>query len=392
MQPYTGPTHIPPYIPPSQGYLQPFQQPPQRYILPPLAYIPHPSSSIGQLKELRVKALIGRRTLIEKEVMLNLNRTHVPSESEEIHVALDEKTKERIITGKTPKMIRIINKMNEEMKVKAGLQQHSFSRSIIRGTSHELYDLSREYTKLKSNEIKQNITEYDELISKLIEFIKRIQEYVIGLFEEQIAISKRRQLYRDRDFIRMKRQRVVKEHARLRVEHYKIDCLKEGKSMSKSVLKKLSDNKIKELQWSEKLHMLEEFRMQRLQRSEELSYYLFWEMEIYIMEKEMMETRQAIFMEKVSQELSDIKKGKHKVTEEKISQMEIIIFYQEDLIEELYQLAEELLTFCTMEEDPSYYHMLEIRHKFFSSQEPLEVVEWSIKEMDVLEEFIALLQ
>ena len=314
---------------------------------------------------------------MEKQVMLNLNRTHVPSESEEIHVALDEKTKERIITGKTPKMIRIINKMNEEMKVKAGLQQHSFSRSIIRRTSHELYDLSREYTKLKSNEIKQNITEYDELISKLIESIKRIQEYVIGLFEEQIAISKRRQLYRDRDFIRMKRQRVVKERARLRVEHYKIDCLKEGKSMSKSVLKKLSDNKIEELQWSE-----------------ELSYYLFRKMEIYIMENEMMETRQAAFMEEILQELSDIKKEKHKVTEEKISQMEIIIFYQEDLIEELYQLAEELVTFCIMEEDPShYYHiMLEIRHELFSSQEPLEVVEWSIKEMDVLEEFIALLQ
>ena len=314
---------------------------------------------------------------MEKQVMLNLSKTHVPSESEEIHVALDENTRERIITGKTPKMIRIINKMNEEMKViKAGLKQHSFPPTIIHRTSHELYDLSREYIKLKSNEIKQNTTEYDELISKLIEFIKRIQEYVIGLFEEQIAISKRQQLYRDQDFIRMKRQRVVKERARLRVEHYKIDCLKEGKSMSKSVLKKLSDNKIEELQWSE-----------------ELSYYLFRKMEIFMMEKERMETRQATFMEEISQELSDIKKGKHKVTEEKISQMEIIIFYQEDLIEELYQLAEELVTFCTMEENPSHYHiMLEIRHELFSSQEPLEVVEWSIKEMDILEEFIALLQ
>ena len=71
----------------------------------------------------------------------------------------------------------------------------------------------------------------------------------------------------DQDFIQMKRQRVVKERAKLQLEHYKIDCLKDGKSMCKSVLKKLSDNKIEELQWSEELHMLE--KLQRLQRSEE---------------------------------------------------------------------------------------------------------------------------
>ena len=105
-------------------------------------------------------------------------------------------------------------------------------------------------------------------------------------------------------------------------------------------------------------------------------------------EKAMMETRQAIFMEEI---LSDIK-GKHKVTEEKISQMEIIIFYQEDLIEELYQLAEELVTFYIMEKNPFHYHILESKHELFSSQEPLEVVEWSIKGMNILEEFIALLQ
>ena len=62
-----------------------------------------------------------------------------------------------------------------------------------------------------------------------------------------------------------------------------------------------------------------------------------------------METRRATFTEEVSQELSDIK---HKVTEEKISQMELIIFYQEDLIEELYQLAEELVTFLHYGEKP----------------------------------------
>ena len=109
------------------------------------------------------------------------------------------------------------------------------------------------------------------------------------------------------------------------------------------------------------------------------------------MKNERMEIRQATFMEEILQELSDIK-GKHKVTEEKISQMEIIIFYQEDLIEELCQLAEELVTFCTMEESPFHYHMCKSRYEFFSSQVSLEVVEWSIKEMDVLEEFIALLQ
>ena len=362
LQPYTGPR----YIPPSPSIRkQPCAVP--LSIWKP-GYIPPPSSSIRQLKELRVKALIDRRTLIERQVMLNLSRTHVPSESKEIHVTLDEKTKERIITGKTPKMIRIINKMNEEIKViKAGLKQYSFSPSIIRRTSHELHNLSREYIKLKSNEIKQNITEYDELISKLIELIQRIQEGVIGSIEEQIATSKSHHLYWNQH---VKRRRVVKERARLHVEHYKIDCLKEGKSMSKSVLKKLSDNKIKELR-SSYFYVL----------------HFLGNMEMVIMEKEMMEIRQATFMEEI---LQDIKKEKHKVTEEKISQMELIIFYQEDLIEELYQLADEFLTFYIMEKDPfHYYH---VSNEFFRSQEPLEVVEWSIKEMDVLEEFTALLQ
>ena len=62
------------------------------------------------------------------------------------------------------------------------------------------------------------------------------------------------------------------------------------------------------------------------------------------MKNEMMEIRQAAFMEEILQELSDIKE-KHKVTEEKISQMEIIIFYQEDLIEELCQLADRTCNF-----------------------------------------------
>ena len=79
--------------------------------------------------------------------------------------------------------------MNKEMEViKAGLKQHSFSSHHM--TLYELYDLSREYIRLKSNEIKQKITEYDELISKLIKLIQRIQEYVIGSIEEQIATSK----------------------------------------------------------------------------------------------------------------------------------------------------------------------------------------------------------
>ena len=42
-------------------------------------YIPLPSSSIGQLKEFQVKALVYCRTLLERQVILNLNRTKVPS-------------------------------------------------------------------------------------------------------------------------------------------------------------------------------------------------------------------------------------------------------------------------------------------------------------------------